>query len=149
MDLSTITIADFKAFFGRDFPYAPAGNADLKFVQDSDIQRAFDESKPGFNQGIFGLDSTIRVAYLLLSAHWLAFNLMNSVGGLGGGGSPGPVSSKTVGNVSETFKISEAFINDPILGFYNKTSYGQRYLAFIRPYMVGGGIGAVRGTTQP
>lgn len=149
MDLSTITVADFKAFFSRDFSYAPVGNADLKYVQDTDITRAFSEATPGFNQGIFGPDSTIRIAYLLLSAHWLAYNLGNSVGGSGGGGPPGPVTSRTVGNVSESYQISKAFIDDPILGFYNTTAYGRRFLAFIRPYMVGGGIGAVRGTTQP
>lgn len=148
MDLSTITVADFKAFFSRDFPFAPTGNKDLKYVQDADITRAFTETLPNFNQALYPDDATIQLGFLLLAAHYLVTNLQSAAGGMGGAVA-GIVSARSVGNVSETYAVSKAFLDNPRLGFYAKTSYGLRWLELITPYLVGGGVGVVYGTTVP
>lgn len=44
MDLSTITIADFKAYFLRDFPYLPTWNASKKYKVDDIVYYSNDES---------------------------------------------------------------------------------------------------------
>lgn len=151
MDLNTITVSDFKAFFRRDFPYLPSDplsycDAD-EYVLDSDIQKAFMEAQILFNQALFGSNADITLVYLYLTA----FFLVNDIGTAGAGlSSTGgfPVSSRTVGSVSESYEIPKAYVDNPTYSFYAKNGYGLKYLNLVLPMLVGN-VGAVYGGTRP
>lgn len=192
MDLTTITVTDFKNQFTRDFAYLPnwdpaqlynTGNQVYyaptllfykalidgvpigttpdtlapnwaqyvdsinNYVLDSDIINAFAEAMVVLNQGLYGPDSTIRMAYLYLTAHFLVNDLKTSAQGIASTGNY-PVSARTVGSVSESYSIPEAYLEDPILSFYTKSGYGLKYLNMTLPNTVGN-IGVVYGATQP
>lgn len=190
MDLSTITVADFKALFRRDFPYLPeyddtelynAGDrvyltstklfydcivngttgvtptdaspwalvADSidNYVLDEDITKAFAEAKIGLNQSLFTSDENIEIGYLYLTAHYLVNDIRAAVSGLSGTGDF-TLSSRSVGNVSESYSIPQAYLDNPIYQFYTKSPYGLKYLALVLPLLVGN-IGTVAGATSP
>lgn len=155
MDLSTITVADFKAKFYRDFEYAtvPSGveqaipNPD--FVQDQDITNAFQDAQYALNQALFGTDANITLAYLYLTAHFLCQAISSAEGGINGGSAGAfPVASRSVGSVSESYQIPDAYKDSPVLAGYAQTSYGIRYLQMILPKLVGN-MTAVYGGTNP
>ncbi len=178
MDLTTITVVDFKAQFPRGFPYLPNwsnsvtynlndivyytnglfykslinGNVSLPtnatnwiqytadvqdYVLDSDIMNAFAEAQLVFNQALFTSDAFVTLGYLYLTAH----------AGVTTTGSY-PVSGRTVGSVSENYSIPDQYLKNPLFLFYNKTGYGQKYLSFIQPMLVGNVISVI-GTTLP
>ena len=57
-------VTDFQTQFFRDFPYAPAGDTSLKYVQNQDIQNAINEAVIDFNASLFGSDATTIFMYL-------------------------------------------------------------------------------------
>lgn len=190
MDLNTITVADFKAQFRRDFPYLPvydntklynAGTRvyytptqlfyDCKvngtqgilptvtnnwtlvaddvdnYVQDEDITKAFAEAKLAFNQSFFGDDDTIKMVFLYLAAVYLVNDLRAAQAGVSG--RPAfAVTSRQVGNVSESYGVPDAYLDDPLLAFYTNSAYGLKYLSLVMPYLRGN-IGVVCGATLP
>lgn len=143
MDLSTITVSDFKALFVRDFTYGTTTDT----VMDADITRAFSEAKANFNQGLFDSDDTLKLAYLYLTAHYMVLDIRGSIAGIAGGGEYS-VASKSAGSVSESYAIPQAYMDNPLLSYLAKTSYGQKYLSIVLPRLVGN-IGAVAGWTMP
>lgn len=143
MDLSTITVLAFKAHFSRDFQYGTTPEQ----VMDSDITRAFSEARVNLNQSLFISDEEITLAYLYLTAHYLVHDLKTAASGAAGG-ADNPVSSRTVGNVSESYAIPLAFVDNPLFSFLAKTGYGQKFLSFVIPRLVGN-IGSVEGATRP
>lgn len=150
MDLNTITPVDFKAQFVRDFPYAIDGTSpqiNPDYVYDSDITRAFAEAQIVFNQGLFGSDAQIKLAYLYVTAHYLVLDLRAAQAGISGAGGLFPVSSRSVGNVSESYAVPDAYTNDPNLAIYAQTNYGMKYLSMVLPKLVGNMVGVFGGTT--
>ncbi len=149
MDLNSITVTDFKSFFTRDFPYAPAGITNNNdYVYDDDISRAFLEAQVSFNQGLFGSDAQIKMAYLYVTAHYLCLDLRAALAGIQGSGGSFPVSSRSVGSVSESYAVPERYTDDPLLAMYTQTNYGMKYLSLTLPNLVGN-FGAVFGGTNP
>lgn len=153
MDLNTITVTDFKNYFRRDFPYAqePAtdnvcANLDA-YVFDFDIEKAFLEAQAILNQALFPDDATIRLAYLYLSAHYLANDLRTAQGGIESTGNF-PVSSRSVGSVSESYQIPDAYKDNAQVAFFSTTGYGQKYLSIVLPALVGN-VRTVLGATLP
>jgi hypothetical protein len=146
VDLSTITVADFKARFYRDFTYSEANTntipaiTDPDFVQSQDIENAFTDAKALFNQSLLPDDDAIRAAYLYLTAHCMCLNIRAANDGIN---SPGqqPVNSRSVGSVSESYTIPTEYTENPILAGYTATSYGLKYLQMVLPYMVGNVVG--------
>lgn len=190
MDLSTITVADFKALFRRDFPYLPnydntelynsgdrvyyettklfydckvngttgilptvTANWDVvsdsidNYILDEDIEKAFDEAQITFNQALFTSDKNIEIGYLYLTAHYLVNDIRASKGGIEAFGSF-TVTSRSVGNVSESYGVPDAYMRDPVYAFYTQSPYGLKYLNMILPRLVGN-IGIVCGWTNP
>lgn len=148
LDLSTITVADFKGFFSRDFSYTAAFDPDNPdYITDADIEKAFSEAKIILNQGLFSSDDTIRIGYYYLSAHFLVNDIRTATQGLASTGEF-PVNNRSVGSVSEAYAIPDYYANNPILSFYTKTGYGMKYLALVLPNLVGN-VGAVCGATLP
>lgn len=190
MDLSTITVADFKAQFRRDFPFLPVYsgsalyNAGAKvyysitelfyeckangttgivpttqarwhevsdsidnYVQDSDIERAFIEAKAVFNQALFGSDEEIKQGYLYLTAHYLVMDLRAAMGGLFAAGTF-PMTSRSAGNVSESYGVPSAYTEDPALAYLAGSAYGMKYLSLVIA-ATRGNVFVVQGATLP
>lgn len=117
------------------------------YVTDDDINRAFAEAKRTFNQSLWGDDDTITLGYLYLTAFWLAYDLKAAMGGMSGSVSM-PVTSRSVGNVSESYGIPQAYLDDPALGIYTSNPWGLKYLGMLIP-MLRGNVGVVCGATRP
>ncbi len=143
MDLSLIAVSDFKAHFVRDFSYGSTSDK----VMDADISKAMSEAKITFNQSFFPDDASVRLGYYYLTAHYLVIDLQNASAGLAGVSS-NPVSSRSVGSVSESYAIPDKYLKNPVLAFLSKTGYGQKYLSMILPQMVGN-MASVAGWTNP
>ncbi len=191
MDLASITVADFKSLFFRDFPYLPEynpaalynagrrvyysttllfydclvnGTTDVtpgtdvavwsvvaddvdNYILDADITKAFAEAMVLFNQALFTSDANIKLGYLYLTAHFLCYDIRAARGGVDSSGLF-PANSRSVGNVSESYSIPTAYIDNPILQPYTASAYGMKYLALVYP-MLTGNIGIVAGWTDP
>lgn len=188
MDLSTITVSDFKSFFYRDFPYLPVYdpaqlyNAGTRvyypttllfylclvngtqgvtpgtnpndwsiisddinnYVQDSDITKAFAEAQILLNQALFGSDTNIRIGYLYLTAHYLCNDLKAAGGGIGAA-TQFLLNSRTVGSVSESYSIPQAYLDNPSFAFYTNSAYGMKYLSLVLPNLVGNVVAVIGG----
>lgn len=190
MDLSTVTVADFKSLFRRDFPYLPEyDNAALynegaivyyettdlfyqclsdgttghlptdtdywvkydasldDYVQDDDIERAFDEAEFNINQEIFSSDAQIKIAFLYVTAHYLVHDVRAANQGIESTGSFN-VSARSVGKVSETYAIPQRYLDSPTFSFYTTSAYGMKYLSLVMPHLIGN-VGIVGGGTNP
>lgn len=145
MDLTTITAQQFKTRFYRDFFYSnqnpnqenplPKNSA---IVQDADISNAYSDAQILLNQGLFPDVLTITAAYLYLSAHCLCLNLKAAGAGVNGTGTGAfPIAGRGAGGVSESYQVPDAYKDDPILAQYAQTTYGQKYLAMVLPYLRG------------
>lgn len=117
------------------------------YVSDEDIERAFAEAKVGFNQALFPTDEDIKMGFLYLTAHYLVNDLRAALNGIAGVGAF-MVASRSVGNVSESYSIPQAFLNDPIYAYLTTTPYGMKYLSLIYAYLRGG-VFVVGGWTLP
>lgn len=180
IDVTTITVAQFKAQFTRGFPYLPVydpaalyniGNEvyyqtsqlfyncilngttgivptnatnwtqtpdDVaNWVQDSDITNAFAEAISVFNYGLYGDDQTITLAFLYLTAHFLAADLRAAIAGGIMASANLPVSSRSVGSVSEAYDVPQEYKDSPIFAQYATTYYGTKWLAMTLPATVG------------
>lgn len=138
------TVAEFKANFFRDFPYAPVGEPNnLKYVTDLDIQNAMNESAPNF-PGPFG--DSARTAFFFAAAHNLVCNIRNSTMGLNSQ-AKFLLNSASVGGVSVSNNINERFARDPILAGYLTTGYGVKFLNMAYGYTIGN-VGISYGRTS-
>lgn len=106
------------------------------YVLDADITRAFQEAKVTFNQGLFPSEDEIRLAYLYLVAHYLVNDLKTALQGIESAGSQ-IVQSRSVGSVSESYAIPDAWTASPIYNFYTQSQYGLKYLNLLLPQLVG------------
>lgn len=139
MPFTNPTVADFKSRFDRDFLYS-IDQTDVKGVRDKDINLAYTQTGLNFNPGLFAAQDGFQEAFLLLSAHFLCTNLLNSSQGLGGQGE-WLINQKAVGNVSASFTIPDRIAKSPFLSAIAKTSYGMTYLNIISPLLVGNMMG--------
>ncbi len=117
------------------------------YVLDEDISKAFAEAQFNLNQGLFSSDANIKIAYLYLTAHYLANDLKTALAGFMGAGGM-PITNRSVGNVSESYGIPKAYLESPQLSFYTSSGYGLKYLSFVLPLLVGN-MSAVGGATLP
>ena len=137
IDPATITVADFKAQFGRGFTYvgtSPCANEEQ--VTDDDLTKALAEANINFNPALFSDDAGLRMAFLYLAAHYLCNDLQTAQQGITSSASM-PVSSRSVGGVSESYQVPEWVTRDPFLSFYATTRYGMKYLSIIKPLLIG------------
>lgn len=138
--------SDFKSYFNRDFPYAPAGDASLNFIQDADITKALLEAGDNFNSGCIGDggSQTTRI-FMYLVAFFLVQNIQNSTKGLAAT-ARFPIAGTSVGGVSVSSEIPERYKKDPFLSQFTTNAYGMRYLQLAEPY-ARGNVRLVQGTT--
>lgn len=143
MPTPAATVEEFKARFTRDFVYADEQQDDPSKVLNVDIQNALNDGSLVFNECLWidALEKT--TAFLFLSAHLLVLNIQ-AAGGLTAGSGKGirssgggTVQTKSVGSVSVAFALPDGIIGDPILSQFMRTDYGQKYLQFLTPRLVG------------
>ena len=146
MSFTFPTIANFKAHFFRDFPYADDQN-DMEKVTDKDIEKAMLEARQNFNAALFADQDGYTLAALYLTAHYLVMDLRAAAQGVSGKYT-WLSTSRSVGNVSESYAIPESVTKDPALSYYAGTYYGTKYLSIISPLLIGN-IRAFQGTTWP
>lgn len=126
------TVADFKAYFVRDFVYGVTTST----VQDADITSGLNDAAINFNPALWADQASYNIGFLLLSAHFLCMNLRASSQGIAGQ-FEWDVQSKSVGNVSESFAIPQRILDNPEFSYLSKTSYGVKYLMFVLPQLSG------------
>jgi hypothetical protein len=137
------TVADFKAYFYRDFTYS---TDPLAGVTDADITRALSESAVSINPDLFSTQDPYTTAFLLLSAHNLVINLKD-VGAGCSGQAQWLTQSKGAGSVSESFAIPQDILSNPYFAWLSKTAYGNKYLMMVFP-LLSGQMFIVEGATQ-
>ncbi len=138
------TVADFKNYFVRDFPY---GADPTTSILDSDITKAMGESKFNFVARFFSSQENFNIGFYYLTAHYLVIDLRASSQGIAGQFSWNE-SSKSVGSVSQSFSIPQRILDDPNFAWLTKTNYGAKYLMLIFPQLAGQ-MFSVCGRTNP
>lgn len=117
------------------------------YVSDNDIERARLEAEANFNLGLTTKKEVARLVFLYLWAFYLAYDLSLAQGGAYGSVTY-PVTSVTVGSVSESYYVPKAYLEDPILGFYARNGFGLKYLSLVYPNLIGNVV-AVAGWSLP
>jgi hypothetical protein len=143
--VADITVADFKAHFYRDFTYGAV--VAVGEVVDADITKAYDEAKVNFNEGLWASQEQIKIAFLYLAAHYLVSDIQASQQGLDSV-STFPVSSRSVGSVSESYQVPEWVSKSAYLSQFANTRYGLKFCSLIRPRLVAGIAVYAGATTQ-
>lgn len=138
------SVAEFKAFFVRDFPY---GTDPATSILDSDIAKAFQMVNVNINECLFQDQSAYDIGYFFLSAHYLVMNLRASSQGIVGQFNFNE-QSKSVGSVSQSFAIPQRIMDNPDWAILTKTNYGAMYIQFILPQLTGQ-VFLVPGRTLP
>jgi len=142
MTFNDPTLESFKLRFNRDFPFGE----DEDKVQDQDITRALSDCKARIaSTKLLSTQEEWTYAFLLLSAHFLVVNLRNSSQGLSGR-FDFLESSKSIGGISVSSTVPEAFTKDPFLNSLSRSSYGGEYLSYVYSKSRGA-LRVVEGTT--
>ena len=108
----------------------------LKRVTDDDITGAIGDAQFNVNPGMFGTQAMFSRAFLYLAAHELCDRLLMAAAGLQGQYS-WLTASKSVGGVSQSFKIPAIVSDSPFLSSLARTKYGAKYIEIISPLLVG------------
>lgn len=143
---SAVTVSEFKTRFDRDFSYA-VDQTDMSRVRDVDITRALASAGMNFNEALWLNQANFAEAYLLLAAHFLCVNLLNSSQGLGSQ-STWLLSQKHASSVGAANAIPEQVCEDPFLSRLATTGYGAEYLFLLAPLLVGN-VAVVAGYSHP
>jgi hypothetical protein len=143
---TTPTVADFKARFDRDFSYA-TDQTDKSKVRDVDVTRGINSAGINFNPAIWPDQATFAEAFLLLAAHFLCVNILNSSQGLGSQ-STWLMNQKHVSSMSGSYAIPEQVKEDMFLSRLATTGYGSEYLFLLAPLLIGN-FQSVAGFSHP
>jgi len=138
------TVADFKGYFTRDFPY---GIDPEVSVLDSDITKAMDMANLNFNQVLWSDQAAFNIGFMYLSAHYLVMDLRYSSQGINGQFNF-LESSKSVGSISQSFAIPQRVLDNPDWAVLMKTNYGAQFLQLVLPQLAGQ-IFISYGSTRP
>lgn len=112
-------------------------DTNLDKVTDYDIARAFTAAMQfNFTEGLFSTQAAFVYAYNLLAAHYLCMTVIAGGTGLSGQAT-WLTSSKTVGNVTESYEIPDRVMNSPFLSKLSRTTYGAQFLELVSPQLIG------------
>ncbi len=104
------------------------------YVTDNDIIKAIGQAKLAINEK-FGYTKEDKITiFLHLVAFYLVMDKKNQSSGVNGG-FLGVTSSKSVGDVSESYAIPQYILNNPLWSIYAQNGYGLKYLSLILPYL--------------
>lgn len=141
------TVSEFKAFFNRDFNYAPDSDpTNLDYIGDSDISKAISEALINFNTTLFGENDEKTIVFMYLAAYYLVENIKASSQGIGSQFNF-PITSKSVGSVSAGYQIPDRILKNPQFAMYASNAYGVRYIQYAEPWTIGN-IRTVAGQTN-
>ena len=144
--IDEITVEQFKTYFNREFPYAPASDpTNTEYITDADITRAFGQAKVNFPIYLFDKENGT-IAFLYLVAHYLCKDMAMAQAGINSVGQY-IVTSKSVGDVSASYGVPTKFLNDPILNYFSTTDFGLKYLSLLYPRSIGAVNYVLGGTT--
>lgn len=145
------SVADFKAFFVRDWVYGTG----TEFVMDSDIQRGIDSAMPLFNAELW-TTSEIKLAFLYAAAYFMVASVQaagglsairQSLGTKNRGGAA--IGSATAGSLSVNYVGLERQVEKwPSLAFFLRNDYGCFYLQMLLPRLAGA-VAVVDGPRDP
>lgn len=138
-----ITVAEFKTWFSRDFPYSSDPNVG---ITDNDITKAFSEASLIFNPTFWDTEDNKKLGFLYLTAHYLVIDLQNSSQGINGR-YEGIMSNKSVGSVSVGYQLPSWVTDSPVYSLLAQTRYGMKYLSMILALMIGSVV-VVKGATH-
>lgn len=141
--LYPVTIAEFKTWFQRDFPFSTDPK---EGVTDADILKAFQEASFVFNGELF-YDEEKKTAFMYIAAHYLVIDLKNSSVGLKGAYN-GLMTNKSVGSVSVGYSMPSWILESPIYSLIAQTPYGVKFLSLLITRCVGNFV-SVKGATHP
>lgn len=103
------------------------------YITDEDITKAMTQARPNANI-MFGDTCQEKInIYLHLIAFYLVFDIKNSSSGINSG-FVGTLSSKSVGDVSESYNIPQWMLDNPTYSIFGQNGYGLKYLSLIAPY---------------
>lgn len=111
-------------------------DTNLDLVIDDDIRQAQADAGMNVNPDLFSNDVDWTRAFNYLTAHCLVEKLLAAGEGLASQYN-WLTSSKTVGDVSESFEIPDQIKDSPFLAALSKTRYGALYLQIISPLLIG------------
>ena len=144
--IDNITIAEFKTYFSRQFPYAPATDpTNTDYITDADITTAFAQAKVNFPINLFD-ESNGTIAFLFLAAHYLCMDLQMAQSGINSTGQY-LITSKSVGDVSASYGVPTKFLNNPLLNYLSTTQFGMKYISLLYPRTIGSTACVLGGTT--
>lgn len=144
MAFTNPSVADFKSWFVRDFPY---GVDPTTSILDQDIANAFVYTNINFNPDLWADQGSYNLGYLLLSAHYLVMNIRQSSQGISGQFNF-LQQGKGVGQVNETFSVPQRILDNPEFAMLCKTNYGAQYVLLLLPQLAGQ-VYTVCGGTRP
>lgn len=127
------SVADFKSYFFRDFPFGIDPNV---AVLDQDIVNAMLQTNASINQALFSEQGSYSVGYNLLTAHYMTLNLRSSSQGINGQFNF-LEASKGVGGVNSSYSIPQRILDNPYWSMLVKTNYGAQYLQMVLPLLEG------------
>ena len=138
MPYTVPTVADFKAYFDRDFAYGEddPNQPNVRMVRDKDITAAMRQSGIIFAEDLMASQDMYTTCYLFLTAHFLCVAAQATASGAYGQFA-WLQQSKSAGDVSESFAIPDFIKRNPFLAALCTTKYGARYVMFIAPYLIG------------
>ena len=105
----------------------------LAYITDDDINKAMTQAYPSANE-MFGETCQEKInIYLHLIAFYLVLDIKNASAGVNSG-FMGTLSSKSVGDVSESYNVPQWLLENPMYSIYGQNGYGLKYLSLIAPY---------------
>ena len=131
----------------NDEAWQPTNESVNDYVTNDDIARAWREAAAVYNPNLIGDCQANATTFLYLVAFYLAYDLQ-----LASSGAYGqiafPARDVRVGSVSEGYYVPQIYMEDPILGFYARNGFGQKYLSLVYLYTIGN-VGVVPGWSLP
>ena len=123
------------------------------YLSDFDIEKAIYEAKLNFNADLFSNMGKCEyignkdLVFLYLVAFYLVMDIQNAQSGLSSDAYSAFVSSKSVGNVSESYGIPAWVSSNPMYSVYLSNGYGKKYLTYLIPQVTGWFYCSSGGTT--
>lgn len=123
------------------------------YLSDFDIEKAIYEAKLNFNADLFSNMGKCEyignkdLVFMYLVAFYLVMDIQNAQSGLSPDAYSTFVSSKSVGNVSESYGIPAWVSSNPMYSVYLSNGYGKKYLTYLIPQVTGWFYCSSGGTT--
>lgn len=136
VDNNTSPVTDSEA-------WQPVNESVDNYLSDFDIEKAISEATLNFNESLFDDNKTDtyigdrNLSLLYLTAFYLVLDIKNSSAGLNSSAYTSFISSKSVGNVSESYGFPGWVASNPMYSLYLDNGYGKKFLTYLIPRVQG------------